>query len=295
VSLINLFYAFARKLTNGKLHRQFVKIRKWDKNGRAIAKKLTDIVCVDLGASYFPHTRWLVFLEAPGVDWIAVDPLVQNLSYKQNWPWQCELEAVAMAISGSGGNRILYCTNVDSGSSLLEPRPTNQFSDAYRLDEKSQKYMFPISQVSIKTVRLNDVVATKPSKYLLLKMDTQGSELEILKGSSNLLRDHRVILIELETSLLVERRYQDAPSLWDVSEWLVAMGFEILRVFPCRPDEKKIDSEADVVFALRRELVLREGLSARAALYAAYLSYGLTFEANDLLRVDHELSQFLAQ
>lgn len=295
MNLVDLVSAISRKLINGKLHRQFIKVRTWDNKVPVIAKKLIDVVCVDLGASYFPHTRWLVFLEAPGVDWIAVDPMAENLGYREKWPWPCELETVAMAISGTGGNRTFYRANVDSGSSLLEPRPIDQFSDAYRLDEKSQRYMFPISQVSIKTITLNDIVATKPSKYLLLKMDTQGSELEILKGSSNLLRDHRVVLIELETSLLVERRYLDAPSLCEVSEWLVAMGFEILRVFPCRPDKKRIDSEADVVFALRRELVLKEGLSARAALYAAYLSYGLTFEANDLLRVDHELSQFLAQ
>jgi FkbM family methyltransferase len=279
----------AQKLIGGKLHRQLVKGRNWNKVRRSVARELTDVVCIDLGASYFPHTRWLTFLEAPGIEWVAVDPMGQNLSYEQSWPWQCKLQTLATAVSGSGGERILYRTNIDSGSSLLRPHPKDYFSDSYRLDEGSRNYMFPITEVPVSTATLNDIVGMHSSRYVMLKMDTQGSELEILQGSSDLLDDHRVLLIEIETSLLVERRYEGAPSFWEVSRWLVENDFEILRVFPGRPDARKIDSEADIVFALRRELVLEEELSARAALYAAYLSYGLSFEADDLLRVDGEL------
>jgi FkbM family methyltransferase len=94
-----------------------------------------------------------------------------------------------------------------------------QTGDSYFL-EKNSDYLG--SERELQTVSLKDFVAKNGSKWPdLLKIDTQGSELEILKGAGAGLNLISVILVELPiTSMNI-----GAATLSEVTSFLEAMNF----------------------------------------------------------------------
>src|SRR5207253_2824711 len=48
---------------------------------RSTAKILPPMVCVDVGASYYPHPAWEVFRRSPRTTWLAVEPNSKNTQY----------------------------------------------------------------------------------------------------------------------------------------------------------------------------------------------------------------------
>ena len=138
-------------------------------------------ICIDVGASYFPHTTWWFFLGCKFTKWIAVDPNSENLEYQKNWAWPCEIEVIGTGLSRFGGATTLYKTNVDSGSSILRPVFRNEFNHS---DDRSlHDYLFPLQEVEIQTITLQDLLSEWSSLPTFVKLDTQGSELSILQGS----------------------------------------------------------------------------------------------------------------
>lgn len=94
-----------------------------------------------------------------------------------------------------------------------------QTGDSYFL-EKNEEYLG--SEREMQTISLQDFVAENGSHWPdFLKIDTQGSELEILKGAGAGLNEISVILVELPiTSLNI-----GAPSLSEITSFLEAMNF----------------------------------------------------------------------
>lgn len=39
---------------------------------------------IDIGASYFPHGKWKLFMKSKKINWYAVDPNEHNLHYADN-------------------------------------------------------------------------------------------------------------------------------------------------------------------------------------------------------------------
>jgi len=60
----------------------------------------------------------------------------------------------------------------------------------------------------------------------LLKIDTQGTELEVLKGASNLLSNSAIDVIELE--LIVADAYESASGTFEVLAFLDSYGYRLL-------------------------------------------------------------------
>jgi FkbM family methyltransferase len=63
---------------------------------------------------------------------------------------------------------------------------------------------------------------------LLLKVDTQGYELEVLKGATGLLS--RVVAVQLELSLV--ELYEGAPTILEMLAFMDSLGFELFNVTP---------------------------------------------------------------
>lgn len=76
----------------------------------------------------------------------------------------------------------------------------------------------------ITSVTLDSVVGEKI--YDLIKLDTQGSEIDILRGGQNTLRNARLVIIE--TSIQPYNR--DAPLQPDVISFMKLFGFNILTI-----------------------------------------------------------------
>jgi FkbM family methyltransferase len=73
-----------------------------------------------------------------------------------------------------------------------------------------------------------------PEGHLMIKIDTQGYELHVLKGASGLL--HRVVAMQLELSLVT--LYEGAPTFSEMVSYMQSIGFEIFNIVPVFKDNR---------------------------------------------------------
>jgi FkbM family methyltransferase len=121
--------------------------------------------------------------------------------------------AACGAYDGSG---IMYTETVNGGasSSLLEPKD--------HLIEHPH-ITFP-GKESVKVHRLDTLLAAidPPPSYQMLVLDTQGYELEVLKGATETLKSIRVIQAEIAQREV----YRGCPMVGDLDCFLVPFGFK---------------------------------------------------------------------
>jgi FkbM family methyltransferase len=86
----------------------------------------------------------------------------------------------------------------------------------------------------------------RPGEVIYLKIDTQGYELNVLKGALNAIS--RVRLIQLETAFF--EGYQGQPLIEDVIRFLRELGYRIVAMEPGWEDSKTAEMlETDLIFA----------------------------------------------
>ncbi len=265
----------------------------------ALSGGLPNTLCVDVGASYYPHTKWLVFLNSARTQWLAVEPNTVNMDYAKSWTWPCQIDLCATGLSREGGKQILYVTNVDSGSSLLPP----EISEGMRHRVSDLDYFFPVVEKEIETMTLAEAVAKYPvDAPIIVKLDTQGTELSILMGASNLFANHRIVGIEMESTLLATPIMKGSGRFWQACEFLEAQGFELLhiktisasaRTGRVRHGTNTYLNECDAVFAVRPDIAAILSAEHRVALFGFYLTYQFYEEGLSLLERDVTVRKYL--
>lgn len=261
---------------------------------------LPAINCVDVGASYYPHVKWLVLLNSPQTNWLAVEPNQANVAYINSWQWPCQVTTCTTGLSREGGQKTLYVTNVDSGSSLLPP----EISPSMKHRVVKLNYLFPVRETCIETLTLEqaakDLTRDAP---MFVKLDTQGTELSILQGAQALFESRTIVGIELEATLQAQPIMKGAGKFWQACEFLENNGFELLHVTPIhapdrsgevRPGRNTYLNECDAVFALRPDIAAILPVEFRTALLAFYLTNAFYGEALSLLERDSSTCDFLA-
>lgn len=246
---------------------------------RKVSPFLPELICVDVGASYYPHVKWMIFLNAPRTKWLAVEPNSANLGYLKDWGWISEVSSCTTGLSQDGGVQTLYVTNVDSGSSLLPPI----IPDAMKHRITNLDYYFPVTERKINTVTLLQAMHGLPKTApVFVKLDTQGTELSILKGAEALFNSGAVVGIELESTLLAEPVMKGSAKFWEACQYLEARGFELLHIKPISGSSRgkrmwgarlnQYTHECDAIFALRRDVVAALSIEHRVGLLAFYLT-----------------------
>lgn len=203
------------------------------------------------------------------------------------------------ALSALGGERVLYETNVPTGSSLLKPG-----SDALH-EFGDPSYFFPIHEHSVQTRRLDDVLDEAGVQQVdFIKLDVQGAEIEVLRGLGDRL-GQSTLGVELEVGL--PGGYCEQPSMGEVDEFLRARGFTMFDLRPVRlhrpvhgdrtyyPRQtfgvhenstslSKRIWEVDALYFRGAENLLKSGDgSALRKLVVLYCAYGFFAEAHYLL------------
>jgi FkbM family methyltransferase len=262
------------------------------------SRNLPNVLCIDVGASYFPHTQWSIFLASKNTRWVAVEPNEKNLGYIENWPHAASVFKVPTAISENGGDQSLYVTNVDSGSSLLEPELTP--SNSHRFHNK--EYFFPFKKTLISTLQLTDVINTYSNGCpIFIKLDTQGTELSILKSATTYFQSHSIVGIELESTLQSIPIMKNSGKFWEVCKFLEENGFELLSlnpiqfnsVIPHNNNGKRVLNECDSIFSLRRDIVLSKPIEFQLSLFTFYLTNFFYEEAYSFLLDNINISNHL--
>jgi FkbM family methyltransferase len=115
-----------------------------------------------------------------------------------------------------GTRRSFYVTNTGMTSSLLRPN----LELAQRFNNLAE-LMQVVATRQVNTVRLDDVAEIRAQGCDLLKLDTQGSEAEILSHASETLKRCLIIQTEVEFVPLYER----TPLFAEIDQLLRARGF----------------------------------------------------------------------
>jgi FkbM family methyltransferase len=112
--------------------------------------------------------------------------------------------------------------NTSTGSSsLLKVNQNRRFARRRNVSDAT------ISPITVLSITLDSHVNESGFKHVnLLKIDTQGTELEVLKGASNLLSNSAIDVIELE--LIVADAYESASGTFDVLAFLDSYGYRLL-------------------------------------------------------------------
>jgi len=133
------------------------------------------------------------------------------------------------ALSGRRGERDLYVARVPTNTSLLEPNP--RFISRYHAER------FLVERVIQVATRPLDEVAEAPFGEVL-KVDTQGSEHEILEGATRLLRE-RCVAVFCEVEFF--QVYRGQKTLSDIDVLLRQHGFSLYGLYPHYRSTKSLD------------------------------------------------------
>ena len=184
------------------------------------------LIGLDVGAQggfnsdeFFPE-RYNKYFES-----ILVDPLKNSLKDKKS------SHAVNKGLWSSKGARKLYILNKRPHSSSMY-EPDKKSLSIYGFEEKDF-HLFDVSKTE--TVECDTLSSSLKALNIntldYLKIDTQGAELEILKGLEN----YRPLLIKCEVQIFP--MYKKEPSWTEVTDLLYKLGYIV-------SDWKKIGSHA---------------------------------------------------
>ena len=129
------------------------------------------------------------------------------------------------ALGAADGECLLHVNREQGTSSLYEPNREwlDRFPNAARYDVVST---VPVSVRSLDSLRADPEVRT-PRFIDFLKIDTQGSELDILKGAERTLQ-RQVVAIEVEVEFAP--LYRNQPFFRDIDAWLHSRGFSLFKL-----------------------------------------------------------------
>lgn len=292
VGLKNWIVRFATIFRKG-LTKEFRVERQHSKIRTKALPFMVEARCIDVGASVYAHPRWKLFRSSPFTEFVLVDPDSTSLQYTERWNWPSSCRVFSDALWSSNSQRELFVTATPTGSSLFEPIIPN--AEGFRVSEAQRSYFFPVIRKKIATRTLDEILSSLSTVPSMLKIDVQGGELEVLRGSAELFKSNPPVLIELETSLLRDPMYDGAPSLHNVMEFLFPLGYELLDLRVIHRNhfsdafERSVPHECDAVFALQPFGDCPHTLAVRHTLFLAYVEYGLISLARDLLSFDTEL------
>jgi len=210
----------------------------WDSRA-TLQKNMADTDRVQLAddslISELELDRKLVVVDI-GCRWGFAEKFTKNSSYFHVYGFDPDLEeckrlssryegaavsVVPLGLAGTAGKRTLHITQEPACSSLLMPDP--ELTDNYPALHCARH----VSSIEVDTVTLDDWARDNGVKFIdHIKVDTQGTELEILKGGINALKNVRSLEIEVEFNPI----YLGQPIFSEVDLFLRGEGFVLWKL-----------------------------------------------------------------
>jgi FkbM family methyltransferase len=179
------------------------------------------IIALDIGGAAGLQPHWTRFLGNSTL--VMFEPHEQSFAELQalcaRTPDAKAYRLVKTALSGTGGIRTFYATNVPTGSSICPINPNSPYVSP------DNSYFFPVKEIAIRTATLRDSLDQEGiDRVDAMKLDIQGAELEVILSLDDK-RMSEVLLIESEVGLA--DIYLNATTFRDIERELTARGFEL--------------------------------------------------------------------
>jgi len=159
--------------------------------------------------------------------------LLHNSKFDENWSVH-----PPVALGSSQVCRDMYISDNSVSSSLLE------ITKIHTAAEKSSEV---IATETVQITMLDDLYQhyINDASIIMLKLDVQGYELEVLRGSLALLTRCTLIKLELSTKIL----YTGQPLYYQIDEFLRGMNYSLIDLVPGFRNECGIMLQYDAVYA----------------------------------------------
>ncbi|MDP3043079.1 MAG: FkbM family methyltransferase [bacterium] len=206
-----------------------------------------DFIIVDVGANNGWFAKIMYCLD-PKSKVISFEPLKSQQKYLETLKEKVPgYKYIDKAVGDKEGKQKIY----EFGSSGLSSfRKITQGS--YNDSEFNKKV---VASYEVDTVTL-DKVFEKEDEKLLVKIDTQGYEINVLKGMEKLIASKKIACIIIE--LVVIEKYEGGASAPEIIDFLTARGFELFDLNPFFYESLTGQmSEFDAVFINRKVCNLR--------------------------------------
>jgi FkbM family methyltransferase len=180
------------------------------------------LILYDIGAAGTIPEHWEKKLLRKNTTIYAFD---ENKDKNKNIPIKnFKIKFLSTLLSNGNYKKHFYVLNRDTGSSFY--KVNRKF-----IDYISKDYFDLKKKILVKTKSLNWLIVNKKIKKAdLMKLDTQGSELEILKGYKKNLNS----LIGIETEIEFEKIYERQPTFSAIDNFLRKNQFELIDIKPAR-------------------------------------------------------------
>ena len=144
-----------------------------------------------------------------------------------------EVERLVSSNQNSNIEYVPYALSVDGSGITLTITSTPTCSSSYRpIRNIFEKYpgcaiIRPIKEVRCRSISIDQFVKSRGiEKVHAIKLDTQGAELDILKGAKSALQSCLFVIVEVEFNAL----YEGQPLFCDVDRFMRDQGFVLWRL-----------------------------------------------------------------
>ena len=260
---------------NSRIINQLNKLRyeshKIDNHSNLISKLLVDnkLIALDVGAQGgFFESNIFAKKYNDFFDPIMVEPLLneaEKLS-KKNY------KVITKGLWSANCKKKLYVLGKRLGSSSMY-KPSKDNYDLYNFKKKDFSLFDITNEMEVECITADDSLNKLNIKHLdFLKIDTQGSELEILKG----LGEYRPLMIKVEVQVVP--MYEDVPNWSELVNYLYKINYMTCEWVEIGPHLTRSPVEMDMIFIpnylndLGKKLILsREKAFASLMLIFGYI------------------------
>ena len=180
---------------------------------------------IDVGAAIGEYSKAAHFI-FPESKIIAFEPIPDSFKKLKDVATEVkEMQCFNFALSNEEGEAEFHLNDFSFSSSLLKMTDVHKEIYPFSKNEKT---------VKVKTTKLDNII-TEIDGDVLLKIDVQGAEYNVLKGTVNLLK--KIAVVQLEVSFL--NFYDGQANIEDIINFLKTFGFNaFLQISPSFSNKK---------------------------------------------------------
>src|SRR3989338_3395197 len=150
---------------------------------RSLSNDAEVTTVIDAGARYGMHPSWRAF--GGPLRYFGFEPDKREVERMQNQSQPPAMEIIACGLGKKPGSRKLRLASHRGCSSFLKVDPRSEWFGRYRRGEGTLE-----SIVHVPTCAIDDFADDRKIKIDFLKVDTEGTELEVIEGAKRELARH---------------------------------------------------------------------------------------------------------